>query len=132
MEEQANAFAAEFLMPADVIRPQLRNLRIDALPDLKRQWGVSMAALIERAFHEGVLTAARRTQMYKVFGARRWRTSEPVSDELPAEAPRLTGAIAQTLVNRGLSTNEIAEIAGFASHEDNDIFLVPHRGLHVV
>ena len=132
VEEQANAFAAEFLMPADVIRPQLRNLRIDVLPDLKRQWGVSMAALIERAHHEGVLTAARRTQMYKIFGARRWRTSEPVSDELPAEAPRLAGAIAQTLVNRGLSTNEIAEIAGFASHEDNDIFLVPHRGLRAV
>jgi IrrE N-terminal-like domain len=40
MEDQANAFAAEFLMPASMIRPQLRNLSLGRLLDLKREWGV--------------------------------------------------------------------------------------------
>jgi hypothetical protein len=38
MEEEANAFAAEFLMPEHVIRPELRNLSLGKLIDLKREW----------------------------------------------------------------------------------------------
>ena len=56
MESEANAFAAEFLMPEDVIRPQLRNLKIGRLLDLKREYGVSMQALVERAYHLSLLS----------------------------------------------------------------------------
>lgn len=132
VEEQANEFAAEFLMPIDVIKPQLRNLRIDQLPDLKRKWGVSMAALIERAYRAGLLAPSKRVQMYKIFGSRGWRTTEPVSDELPPERPTLAGAIAQALVDRGLSAQEIAGIAGFASPQDNDVFVVRKGGLRAL
>ncbi|MFT4164189.1 MAG: XRE family transcriptional regulator [Microlunatus sp.] len=132
IEEQANEFAAEFLMPIEVIKPQLRNLRIDVLPDLKRQWGVSMAALIERAYRSGFLAASKRVSMYKIFGSRGWRTSEPVSNELVPERPTLAAAIAQALVDRGLSASEIADIAGFASPQDNDVFAVRKGGLRVL
>ena len=50
VEGEANRFAAEFLMPAEVIKPQLRNISLGRLIDLKRLWGVSMQALIERAY----------------------------------------------------------------------------------
>lgn len=132
VEEQANEFAAEFLMPIDVIKSQLRNLRIDLLPDLKRLWGVSMAALIERAYRAGFLPASKRVQMYKIFGSRGWRTREPISDELPPEQPALAGAIAQALADRGLSAREIASIAGFASSQNNHVFVVPNRGLRAL
>lgn len=132
VEEQANEFAAEFLMPIDVIKPQLRNLRIDMLPDLKRKWGVSMAALIERAYRAGLLAASKRVQMYKIFGSRGWRTTEPVSDELPMEKPSLAEAIAQALADRGLSQHEVAGIAGFASPQDNHVFVVAKGGLRAI
>jgi hypothetical protein len=59
VEAQATAFAGEFLMPAEVIRPALRNLKIGPLLDLKREYGVSMQALIERAYHLDLLSPRR-------------------------------------------------------------------------
>ena len=132
VEEQANGFAAEFLMPLDVIKPQLRNLRIDVLPDLKRKWGVSMAALIERSYRAGLLPASKRVNMYKIFSSRGWRTREPVSDELPVERPSLAEAITQALLDRGLTAQEIAGIAGFATPEDNHFFRTRKGGLRAI
>lgn len=74
VEAEANAFAAEFLIPAEVVRPSLRNLKIGRLLDLKREYGVSMQALVERAYHLDLLSPTQRTSMYKMFSARGWRT----------------------------------------------------------
>ena len=126
VEDQANTFAAELLMPIEVIRPQLRGLRVDALFDLKREWGVSMGPLIERAYRSGLLTATQRTSMWKMLSARGWRTREPLSDELAPEHPQLTGHIAAALAQRGLASEEVAKIAGFATPEDNR--LLPAAG----
>ena len=121
-EGQANEFAAEFLMPLEVIRPQLRGLRVEKLPHLKLQWGVSMAALVERAYRSGLMRSEERTRIYKVFSARGWRKSEPGSDRLPPEKPALTESIHSALAERGLAEDEIAKIAGFARPEDNRLY----------
>ncbi len=76
-------------MPADTIRPQLRNLTTGKLHDLKRAWGVSMQALTERAYRLGAIRASERTNLYKTFSRLGWRTHEPVSDELTPEHPQL-------------------------------------------
>jgi Zn-dependent peptidase ImmA (M78 family)/transcriptional regulator with XRE-family HTH domain len=131
VEEQANAFAAELLMPLEMIRPQLRGLRVDRLFDLKREWGVSMAALTERAFRAGLLNQTQRTSMYKILSARGWRTREPVSDELIPEHPLLTREIAKALADRGLTAHEVATIAGFASADDNHLLPTAHGALRL-
>jgi len=122
VEAEANAFAAEFLMPAVTIRPQLRNLTIGKLYDLKREWGVSMQALIERAYSLNVMTATQRTSLYKRFSSMGWRTREPVSDELPPEDARLTRRIGDVLAEKGLTPAEIARLAGFADAETEHPF----------
>lgn len=122
MEGEANAFAAEFLMPGEVIRPQLRNLTIGRLLDLKREWGVSMQALIERAYSLKVLTAAQRTTLYKKFSSLGWRTREPGSDELPHEHARLAQHIGTVLLDKGLTPGEIARIAGYSETERSHPF----------
>lgn len=51
-EQQANRFAGEFLAPAEEIRPFLGGLTVrqfSKLAQLKQEWGLSMAALIQRA-----------------------------------------------------------------------------------
>lgn len=51
VEDQAHAFAAEFLTPAAEIGPALpRRLDWSALHDLKRRWGVSLKALVVRSY----------------------------------------------------------------------------------
>lgn len=122
-EEQANLFAAELLMPADEIRPMLRGrLNLARFVELKRYWGTSIAALIERAFSLGLLTAADRTSLYKQIAYRQWRIHEPVSDEVPIERPQLAQHIADSLIAKGLSHDEVAEMAGYRSARDNTAF----------
>ena len=129
MEADANLFAAEFLMPAETIRPQVRNLTLGRLADLKREWGVSMQAIIERAYHLKTITAAQRTTFYKRFSAAGWRTTEPISDELPAEHPELARNIGDAMAAKGLTAGEIARLAGFAETEENHPFRA--SGLHL-
>jgi len=131
-EADAAAFAAEFLMPAEVIRPQLRNLTTGRLHDLKRLWGVSMQALIERGYHLGVVAAKQRTNLYKRFSALGWRTHEPISDELAPEKPRLVSDIGQAMVDRGLTESEIAAISGYAADKSDNPFLSGGTRLRVV
>ena len=49
MEDEADAFAGAFLLPAAEIRPQLRRFDLRQLANLKLYWKVSMAALAVRA-----------------------------------------------------------------------------------
>ena len=130
-EDEANAFAAEFLMPGDLIRSELRNLSLGKLHGLKRYWGVSMQALIERAHRLGTLSAHQRTSLYKALSSRGWRTKEPLSEELPPERPRLVERLGQALVDRGLSPEEVAALAGAAPGRDYPFFL-PRPGLSAV
>ncbi len=130
-EQEANDFAAEFLMPADLIRPELRNLNISKLHSLKRYWGVSMQALIERGYRLETISASQRASFYKTLSARGWRAKEPLSDELPLERPQLAQRLGQVLIERGLTTDEVAGIAGAAPGHEH-LFFLPKPRLTVV
>jgi Zn-dependent peptidase ImmA (M78 family) len=123
MEHQANAFAAEFLMPTEAIRPQLRNLSLGRLMDLKREWQVSMQAIIERAWGLKLITQAQRTNLYKGLSFRGWRSREPVSDELSSELPELPQSIGGALAAGGLSPSEIAHVVGLAGPDTAHPFM---------
>ncbi len=122
VEAQANAFAGEFLLPSEVIRPSLRNLKIGRLLDLKREYGVSMQALVERAYHLDLLSPTQRTSMYKMFSAKGWRTHEPGSGDIAPERPALAESIGRSLSARGLTPQDIASIAGFSEPSRNTLF----------
>ncbi len=84
-EDEANAFAQEFLMPKEEIRSDLRNLDLAAALRLKRVWGVSMAAIIKRAHELGQISDATYRRLFTQMGAKGLRTREPES--LPFEQP---------------------------------------------
>ena len=122
VEAQANAFAGEFLMPSDFIRPQLRHAKAASLLDLKVEYGVSIQALIERAWHLGLLNRNQRQNLYKALSAHGWRTVEPRSGDIPVERPSLPEVITRSLTERGLDAEDISEIAGFADPDSNTLF----------
>lgn len=132
VESDATLFAAEFLMPAETIRPQLRNLSLGRLHDLKRLWGVSMQALIERAHELGAVTPKERTNFYKRFSALGWRTREPLSDELAPERPRLATQIGEALLARGHSRDEAAAICGYTADNPDNPFIADTPPLRLV
>ncbi len=85
MEAQSDRFAAEFLMPAAEIKPELQQLRIQQLPALKTIWKVSMAALVKRAFDLGQITERQYRGLFMEISQQGWRTKEPVP--IPVEMP---------------------------------------------
>lgn len=131
-EREANEFAAEFLMPAHVIKADLRPMTLGRSRDLKRACGVSMQGLLERAYSLGVVSAADRTSFYKAMNARGWKTTEPDSDRLAPELPELVDAIGETLRRKGISDHEIAEMAGYSEHATDNPFTRPKRRLQAV
>jgi Zn-dependent peptidase ImmA (M78 family)/DNA-binding XRE family transcriptional regulator len=127
MEEQANAFAAEFLMPGHEIRPQLRRIDLGALVELKREWGVSMQALLERAYRMQLVDADTRSRLYKTMNAKGWRVAEPGSGSAAVEVPTLASRIADTMKAKGFTDEQIAAIAGAATPATNPFRSEPRR-----
>ncbi|TCC43264.1 helix-turn-helix domain-containing protein [Kribbella sindirgiensis] len=132
MEREADTFAAEFLMPEVLIRTELTNLTLGKAVDLKREWGVSVAALIQRAHQLGVLSDARRTSLFKQLSARGWRIREPASDEIAREKTELLDHINAHLRSRGLDDTEVAELAGYRSPDKNRLMPARSRPLRTV
>lgn len=88
MEQQANEFAAEFLMPEADIRPQLA--RADTLMrfgELKLYWKVAMQALFRRARDLGCVGDGRYRYLQMEMSRRGYRMREPAEYDFPKEEP---------------------------------------------
>jgi len=93
MEEEANRFASEFLMPASEIKHQLRNVRLPNLALLKSIWKVSMGALLERAKQLGTINSNQHRYMRVNFGRLGYNTREPAELDFPVERPTLLAGL---------------------------------------
>lgn len=95
VENQANMFASELLMPAAEIIDQLPR-RIDwaRFHELKKTWGVSLRALVYRAHALGVLSEASYRRANQQLAV--WGLPEP-GDLGLAESPRLLGLARELL-----------------------------------
>lgn len=87
-EAEANAFAAEFLLPAVSFLSDLgTTVTLAGLLELKRSWRVSVAAMIMRAHQLDAIDDQRKKALFMQLSRRGWRLKEPAP--IPAERPRL-------------------------------------------
>lgn len=89
MEDEADTFAAELLMPQLEIKAQLSRygrLRLVDLANLKTYWKASMGALIERAHDLKVIDDNQRRYLWMSMNRNGYRTNEP--NPLPQEEPK--------------------------------------------
>jgi Zn-dependent peptidase ImmA (M78 family)/transcriptional regulator with XRE-family HTH domain len=100
MEDEANEFAAEFLMPRREIKASLYNLTLLKLVQLKRIWKVSMAALVHRAFELGTITDSQRRYLYINMAKRGYRTREPIEADVPLEIPTILSKMVRTHIEK--------------------------------
>lgn len=116
-EKQADAFAAELLMPAADIRGAFAG-RVDLLKlmELKRIWRVSMSALLRRALDLGALTEWQHRTVTIEMSALGYRMAEPV--EIPREQPRAVPALVRTLLDEHGLTLESAAACAHLLPED--------------
>jgi Zn-dependent peptidase ImmA (M78 family)/transcriptional regulator with XRE-family HTH domain len=91
-EREADAFAAEFLTPSAVIRPQLpARMDLKALERLGQQWGVSVDSLVYRCREVGTVSdPAYRRAYQRLNQLRKLGLFQPQPvDEYPGEIPAL-------------------------------------------
>ncbi|MFD3373728.1 MULTISPECIES: helix-turn-helix domain-containing protein [unclassified Streptomyces] len=124
-EQQANQFAAEFLMPHEIVLPDLQaGVDLARLMKLKRRWGVSMAALALRAKALGVLSEWQYRSLMVEMSALGYRTTEPVTFE--RETPRyLAEVVTRLRQQHHLDLSETAHLAGLELEEFTEIYSCP-------
>lgn len=109
---EANAFAAEWLMPAEAVKKDFEGgITLPILAGLKKKWKVSMISLLYRADDLGLLTPNQKRYLLQQFNAAGIRRREPVELDVPMEKPSLLKQwISDYRARTGLGTMELAAI----------------------
>lgn len=82
LEEQANIFAASFLMPKnEFFRDLIDPLNLEYYKELKKKWKVSIAAMVMRARQLGRITNAQYIDLVKAMNYKKWRIREPLDNQ---------------------------------------------------
>ena len=114
-EEQANRFAAEFLMPAEEIALHLPATTASRgwgkLAELKEHWGVSLAALLYRARTLGVMRDVTYRNAMIRMSQNGWRRAEPgrISS---LEAPSMLARAREVINEAGIDDQQFLSGTG--------------------
>lgn len=106
-EREADAFASAFLLPREPFISECpRRLVWPRLRELKRRWGVSLAAIVRRAYDLGLISEPTYRRAYVYLNQSGWRTNEP--DEPAMEYPSLLQRAVGLLEAAGYSLSQLA------------------------
>jgi Zn-dependent peptidase ImmA (M78 family)/transcriptional regulator with XRE-family HTH domain len=112
VEDQANRFAAEFLMPAAEIRGELPKAMNAAawqsLARCKERWGTSIQALLYRARRLGALTEVSYRNAMATLTSRGWRRGEPGLITV-LEQPSMLPRALELLAGEGISSYDLRD-----------------------
>lgn len=82
LEDQANDFAAAFLLPQNAFFNDLKDpLNLEYYKELKKKWKVSIAAMVMRARQLGRINNSKYVDLVKSMNYRKWRTREPLDNQ---------------------------------------------------
>lgn len=76
-EKEANNFASQLLLPSNEVKPQLYNLTLNKLIDLKQRWRVSMRAILKRALDLGTIDSVTYRNFQIRFSKNGYTKQEP-------------------------------------------------------
>ncbi len=100
IEDEANRFAAELLLPEIVMREEITApVTLTSLSRLKPVWGVSIQMLIRRARDLQIITERQYSYLFKQVSDHGWRTNEPIP--LQVEKPRALRQMAEIAYGKG-------------------------------
>ena len=106
IEAEANRFASAFLMPRKSFPNEVYTSRLDAFVELKRRWKVAIQAMVYRCKDLGIFDEFQITNLYKQISFRKWRTREPLDNQIPLEVPQLLKRAAEAVIAAGKRTGD--------------------------
>ncbi len=93
-DSEADDFAAEFLMPEDAMRREIKApVTLSSLAALKPRWRVSIQAMIYRSKEMGIITDRQYRYLFEQLSAMGMRKAEPV--QIMMEQPRALRQMAE-------------------------------------
>jgi Zn-dependent peptidase ImmA (M78 family)/DNA-binding XRE family transcriptional regulator len=128
-EREANSFASAFLMPqASVLAEAPHMATVDRLIQLKRTWGVSVAALTYRLHTVGALSDWHYQSLFVEISKRGYRKSEP--NEGQRETSQVLQKVFAALRDEDISKSDIAsELCVTVEEIDQLVFGLALTGL---
>ncbi len=133
MEEEADRFAAEFLMPSQELGSQLYKLSLERLATLKRYWKVSMAALLEQALRLGAVTERKYRSLRAELAQAGYILHEPPELAPPEEKPSLLYELIDLYLNQlQYSVDELSRFLRLFKHEFLSLYMPSHQHLRVM
>lgn len=111
LEDEANRFASAFLLPRTAfIKEFPRRQRIDwaELLQMKARWGVSLQAIIRRAYDLGLIGAIQYRNANVYISRNGWKTSEPGEELIPVEIPEIVPTGFHLLAEQGIYPEDVA------------------------
>lgn len=122
VENEANRFASELLMPCDEIRNSLYKLNLGKLADLKRSWHVSIKSLIYRAHALKTITDQQNRNWQINYSKNGYNKEEPVL--LPKEKPQLMAGIINLFKNElSYDDQDLMHMTNINRNDFNEYFM---------
>jgi Zn-dependent peptidase ImmA (M78 family)/transcriptional regulator with XRE-family HTH domain len=107
--DEADEFAAEFLLPEIAMRRELvPPITLSGLAPLKLRWKVSIQALVRRAFELNIINQWQKQRLFEQIGAKGWKTREPANLDIPVEKPRALRQMAEIAYGRPINYARLA------------------------
>ena len=121
-EQEADAFAAEILMPAREIVTELKPVTLPHLAQLKIRWRVSIAALLRRARDLDLIRESQYRRLFTRYSVLGYRHGEPVP--VSVEQPSLMRRVLQVhFEEHGYTAADLAKLALAEEQEFTEMFL---------
>jgi Zn-dependent peptidase ImmA (M78 family)/transcriptional regulator with XRE-family HTH domain len=119
IENQAHAFAANFLMPeVEILRDLPKRLDWERMHEAKKKWGVSLRALCFRAHRLGIWSDALYRRANQHLSAMGLPEPGPLG---PPESPSVLEQANALLSSEGISLEEIAASSRFPLAQIEDV-----------
>ena len=133
MEEEANRFASEFLMPSSDISYQLSDLTLEKLAYLKLYWKTSMQSLLEKARTLRKITERKYTSMWKEMSMRGYKLNEPIEFSIPPEKPQLINELIKIYMSEfRYNVSEMSSICNLDESEFNSYYFQNSNEMRLV
>lgn len=111
IEKQANRFAGAFLLPRETFSEEVLGNSIAYFKQLKKRWGVAIAAMAYRCKDLGLLSTHQYAYLLRQMNMQKIRKVEPLDDSLPVPNPSLLADSLKMILERRVQTPEQLEDA---------------------
>lgn len=118
MEEEADEFAGEFLMPSEDLAYELENIDVEKLAGLKRYYKTSMSAIVTSANKRGLLSDWKARNLWVELAKQKITRKQEPTLNLEKEEPTLLNELVDYHLNElEYTVGELSQFLGLMQDE---------------